>query len=153
MEQGYKPFEQTLRIEYRPSLILFNVLLTAYIAAFLAIFIAEIFVWTKLLLSVGMFFSLLKSWKAYIEKNRHTHQIRIVLDADDVWHLIEEDKLQELTMLPAAFVHPLLTVLRFVDGKRQKYSFIFTKDNINQDIFRRLRVRLRFSSSLYEDGH
>jgi hypothetical protein len=45
--------------------------------------------------------------------------------------------------MPVAFVHPLLTVLSF-QGAEGRYTVILTPDVVEVDMFRRLRVRLRF---------
>lgn len=52
--------------------------------------------------------------------------------------------------LPRAVVHPWLTVLRLeVDGGA-RYTVLFTVDTLEPDIFRRLRVFLRWKASFNE---
>jgi hypothetical protein len=66
------------------------------------------------------------------------------LDYEDNWQV----KMHNGTVHPAKldhrlFVHPWLTIILLFFDNRQEY-FIFTPEIIETDLFRRLRVRLRF---------
>ncbi|MFK8067067.1 MAG: protein YgfX [Gammaproteobacteria bacterium] len=68
-----------------------------------------------------------------------------VLRTDNVWLLLTKENDQKpvkAELLPGCLVQPWLTVLHFKIPHQRKKSLILLKDNIDPDIFRRLRVRL-----------
>lgn len=67
-------------------------------------------------------------------------------DLDEWWLTTADGHTFKATLLPAALVYPLLTVLCFKYGT-QKYPVILTPEITNMDDLRRLRVRLRFRRS------
>ena len=71
--------------------------------------------------------------------------MRLILNSSDEWTLVDERGDRPIKLLPGAFVHPRLLVLRFSDDDR-KYSIILTPTMLDRDILRRLRVRLRFGN-------
>ena len=54
------------------------------------------------------------------------------------------------SLLPEATVHPWLTVLRLELADGRRHALLVTKDSLNPDDFRRLRVFLRWRASF---GH
>ena len=150
--QEHTPFEQVMRIAYRPSRMVFMVLAAAHILAFAGILLAEVSLWVKFFLAVLVASGLYKSCRDYSGQGGSDAKTELVLDARDSWYLINDKQdTVELTLRPAVFVHPVLIVLRFVDTQRKRHVFILTPDNLDKDSLRRLRVRLRFRTTA-EDG-
>ena len=80
----------------------------------------------------------------YIRLQGRNSIVRIMLnDADEWWLTTAGGDAIHATLLPAAFVHPLLIALPF-QAQGRKYTVILTPDVVNTDMLRRLRVRLRF---------
>jgi len=68
----------------------------------------------------------------------------LTLNSEDGWQVkIKNGKVHEAKLADSLFVHPLLTIILLKYDQYKEY-FIFTPDNIDDDLFRRLRVRLRF---------
>lgn len=81
----------------------------------------------------------------YIRLQGKNSVVRIMLnDADEWWLATAHGDSINATLLPAAFVHPLLISLPF-QAQGRKFTVILTPDIVNSDTLRRLRVRLRFS--------
>lgn len=153
-QQEHRPFEQVIRIAYRPSRMVFIILMAVHILAFASILVAEILPGAKFFLALLVASGLYKSCRDYSRPGNSTAKTELVLDASDVWHLVNDKQdTTELTLLPAVFVHPVLVILRFTDVKRKKYSFILTPDNLDKDSLRRLRVRLRFRNTVPDDRY
>ena len=84
----------------------------------------------------------LKHYQQYCLEKRLENRPKLILDKDNNWRIILS-RVGEVScrLLPGAFVHRLLVVLRFIDESGRRHTFIFCPDNINNDEFRRLRVR------------
>lgn len=68
----------------------------------------------------------------------------LILDAEDRWQIIlNNDTSHHAELGKSLFVHPWLTIISLKFNNNQKY-FIFTPEIVEADLFRRLRVRLRF---------
>lgn len=78
-----------------------------------------------------------------------TGRIRCAIwDSDDDWRLmVGHGRMCEAQLLGSSFVHRQLVVLMFrIDGHpwySRRQSIVLTTDNLDQGVFRRLRVRLR----------
>jgi hypothetical protein len=72
--------------------------------------------------------------------------------ADGGWTLgLGDGSRVTATLLPAPYRQPWLTVLRFrVPGRRLPVSAVITRDRVDPEPFRRLRVRLYLWSQGYE---
>ena len=64
-------------------------------------------------------------------------------ELDEWWLTAANEHTFKAILMPAALVHPLLTVLCFKSGK-EKYPVILAPDSAPSDALRLLRVRLRF---------
>ena len=70
----------------------------------------------------------------------------LILDAEDKWQIKLKNNVSHNAKLgKTLFVHPLLTIISLSINHKQKY-FIYTPEIIDADLFRRLRVRLRFKA-------
>ena len=86
---------------------------------------------------------LLWSLPRYVYNRYRTDPIRLILNTSDEWKLVDERGDRSIKLLPGAFVHPRLLVLSFRDNGRN-CSFILTPSTLDEDMLRRLRVRLLF---------
>ncbi len=151
MAPGHGPFEQAIRIAYRPSRTVFIVLAVLHMLALCSLMLVEIPVWVGLLLAALVVVGLFKSCVDYRAQREHYPHRELLLDTNELWYLIDNrEAAVELRLRPAALVHPLLIALRFSDARRRKYVFILTRDNVDKDTLRRLRVRLCFADGAKE---
>lgn len=121
-----------------------------YIIHFLAIpvIVMTALAWpAKALLAITIGGSLYFVKRNYIQLQGRNSIVRVVLDdADEWWLSTARGDTIHATLLPAAFVHPLLITLPFQSHGR-KYTVILTPDIVNANMLRRLRVRLRYPRS------
>lgn len=76
----------------------------------------------------------------------------LILGSEDDWQVkMANGEVHKATLYDSLFVHPLLTIMLLRHGRRKEY-FIFTPDNIEADLFRRLRVRLRFKVNVEQSS-
>ena len=147
-----KKYAAPLQLELHASKILFTVLLFLHTLAIVALMILPFSIWLRLLLSVVI--ALIGMYLIAVHAMRSADKSinKIVWDANDGWlissRIAENSK---MILLGDSFIHPLLTVLRF---KQQKKNFatnvVLLKDNIDENEFRRLRVRLKLSRNSAE---
>ncbi|MFQ5660858.1 MAG: protein YgfX [Gammaproteobacteria bacterium] len=132
-------------IDYRPSRRLFAGLTIIHIGAIICLLGAAVPFWLKCLTAVGMITAYSGYFRSYHEANNAPHPLQLMLTAEDEWRLIKPDgKGETLKLLPGAFVHPYLIVIRFHTDAKRRYVFALTTENVDPDRLRRLRVRLRF---------
>jgi hypothetical protein len=73
--------------------------------------------------------------------------IELFLNNEDEWFLtIRRDKTYEVQLHAEHYVHPWLVVLLF-RTETCNHTIILTPDMIHPDVFRRLRVRLRYKKN------
>ena len=82
---------------------------------------------------------------------------KVVWDENDQWRLIGKDGQHvDAQLLPTSYVHRyLVTVNLRVPGQpwyKRHVSLVFVPDNINKEVFRRLRIRLRWYSTPFPDN-
>ena len=72
----------------------------------------------------------------------------LILGSEDDWQVkMSNGKVYKAIVGDSLFVHPLLTIM-LLSYDRYKEYFIFTPDNLEVDLFRKLRVRLRFKANV-----
>ncbi len=71
--------------------------------------------------------------------------VGLIWDIDDDWFILQKNgEKKSATLDGNSFIHPFFSILNFKqDGRVLTRSVILLKDNINQNVFRRLRVRLK----------
>ena len=73
---------------------------------------------------------------------------RFILDRDNQWWVRDRaGKETSIKLLPGAFVHPWIVVIRFAAVDSKKYALILSDDNLDAETLRRLRVRLRYPTT------
>jgi len=76
----------------------------------------------------------------------------LILNTEDEWQIkMVTGIVHHARLADSLFVHPLLTII-LLEYDRHKEYFIFTPENIDADLFRRLRVRLRFKVNSNQMG-
>jgi len=137
-------FELPIHISYRPPAWLAFVLIINHFGAIICIFIVPVPVWVKVIIITAILAGLIWSLYGYLHDRYVLPVRRLILNSCDEWKLVDKQGDRTIKLLPGAFVHEHLVVLRFKDGRRH-YSFILSPSSVNRDVLRRLRVRLRFS--------
>ena len=80
----------------------------------------------------------------FLDDNR---PVELFLNNEDEWFLTtRKDETYEVQLHAEHYVHPWLVVLLFRTEAR-KHTIILTPDMIHPDVFRRLRVRLRYKKN------
>ena len=136
-------FKLPVHITYRQPSWLPIALMISHIGAIICIFTVPVPSWLTVVLSTMVLAGLLWSLSVYLRYRYLLPPRRLILNAGDEWKLVDERGARNITLLPGAFVHPRLLVLRFTDNSRG-YSFILTPTTVEGNTLRRLRVRLRF---------
>ena len=135
------PLELPIFIPYRPSIrvCLFNTLVHA--GAIFCLVLADLPYTMAVLLGVGV----LTHCGFYLKRFFSPENICFKLDRDDRWQLLRPGRSAvDLRLLPGALVHPRIVVLCFREPGRRTRSCVLTRDNLDAQTLRRLRVRLRW---------
>ena len=139
-------FELPILITYRPPLWMAITLVISHVGAIICIFTVPVPPWIRFLIVTAVISSFLWTLSRYLSYRYRTEPVRLILNSSDDWTLADERGDRPISLFPGAFVHPRLLVLRFRDNRRS-CSFILTRSNMDADMLRRLRVRLRFSNN------
>lgn len=141
------PFTEPLRLEIPKS---FTTLLMIVLPL---LFIALVVVWyTPIhwawLLAVVLVEGVVAGYfvRLHYWKNLKPSILEINQDARGQWSVlanVNEDDWRLVELLPTSFVSTFLIVLNFKDEKRRRYSVILPAGSLDDDTFRRLRVRIR----------
>ncbi len=144
MDSHQNPFLATLRLPIKDSPIVALVLVIAHVFCFFIPWLTGLELIYKLVLTCCPIFGLVHLfYKDYFGLAKK-QTIELVLAADDDWQLKQDNgQVHRAVLDDSLFVHPLLTIILLRFGDKKEY-FIFTPDNLDADLFRRLRVRLRF---------
>lgn len=136
-------FELPIHISYRPPAWLLIFLSISHLGAIICIFAVPVPSWLGVLIATAIVGSLLWSLSRHFYYRYRSVPVRLILNASDDWSLADERGDRAIRLLPGAFVHPCLLVLRFRDNGRSR-SFILTPSTLDEDMLRRLRVRLLY---------
>lgn len=84
-----------------------------------------------------------RTWQRHHALNGNRVAVR--LDSSGEWYWQEHGKETPVALLDDSFLSPLLTILNFKTEERWApvRSLLLTGDNIDRELFRRLRVRLK----------
>ncbi len=149
MSSRESAFELPIHIHYRPSAWVLYGLTISHIGAMICLFPIVIPIGLKFLLGSAIVYSTIRTYRTYLKASTAIKPIQLILNAEDEWIIITSDgNNQASTLLPESFVHPYLVVLRFATENKRYFAFILTPDNVDQDILRRLRVRLKFRKAV-----
>lgn len=137
-------FALPILIFIKPSPWLAGGIVAVHLGAVIALFAADLHWTAQCILMFMVIASLIHALLSYILQKHRDTPVQLLLTAGAEWWLTcVSGQTFAVQLMPAAFVHPLLTVLSF-QGNERHYSVILTPDVVDADMFRRLRVRLRF---------
>ena len=132
-----------LQIDLRPSRYLLIFILMNHGGALVLLALTPLALWLKFFLLVLILISL----------RHHYYRLRqgcnyLRWDSSDRWWLRDRTG-HEVTMqlLPGSYVHPLMLVLRFSNGRR-RWNLLLLPDSADASLLRQLRVRLKQIKSL-----
>ena len=135
------PLELPIFISYRPSIrvCLFNTLVHA--GAIFCLVLTGLPHTATVLVGAGI----LTHYGFYLKRFLLPEDICLRLDRDDRWQLLRPGRAAvDLKLLPGALVHPKIVVLCFREPGGRTRSCVLTRDNLDAQTLRRLRVRLRW---------
>ena len=135
------PLERPIFIPYRPSkrICLFNSL--AHAGAVFCLVLADIPHGLAGLFAAGV----LAHYGYCLKQFLFPENICFKLDRGERWQLLRDNhEAVDLELLPGALVHPQLVVMCFKEPTGRTRSCVLTRDNLDAQTLRRLRVRLRW---------
>jgi len=98
--------------------------------------------WLKIIFSMMIILSLFYS----IKKTRKNYIGQLCLLSENKWHwVIDKNDFLELAFLSGSRILSKCIVLNFSDINNVKYSWCFFPDSIDDAVFRKLRIYLRYS--------
>jgi len=131
----------TLRIEPGYSRLIAVVVVLGHVGA-VTLLVTLPFAWWLLLVVLAVVVSLWRSWPAYVAHRRAPAYV-VTWEGDGRWIWCDAGREPvPCRLVSPTFVHPRLVVLNLAfDGTRR--SVVLVSDNVDPDLLRRLRVRLR----------
>ena len=151
MQYGNNAFSTLIRISYRPPVFLFYLVVFTHLGAIFSLCYADL-PWTPV--AAGLFLLLFNLF-AYVFKIRQARSEQVspvlCLNKNNEWSVVVKGTTCKLQLRPAAYVHPCLVILRFYDQRKKLWCFILTRENVEKQDFRRLRVRLLHGETRAED--
>ncbi len=144
MDSSDNPFLATLRLPVKESSITTIVLVLSYVLCLFVPWLTRLDLILKIILTIFPALSLCYLIYKYRSSVTRGRVLELILGSEDDWQVkMANGEVYKAFLSDSLFVHPLLTIILLRYGRNKKY-FIFTTDNIEHDLFRRLRVRLRF---------
>ena len=137
-------FALPVLIFIKPSPWLSGGIVVIHLGAALALCIADLHSLIKSMVMLMVTASLAHTLLTRVLQKLPDSPVQLLLTADAEWWLTcVSGQSFSVQLMPGAFVHPLFTVLSFQGGER-RYTVILTPDVVEEYMFRRLRVRLKF---------
>ena len=152
-------YASPLSIDIVPSRLLLAAMLLMHAGALALIYIVSLPLAAKVIVSllvvISFFVVALRfDWIATNSTllHRMTRIQSVLWDENDQWQLTDQQgKEHYAELLPTSYMHRYIVVvnLRLINRPwyKRNLSLVFLPDNINKEIFRRLRIRLRWYSS------
>jgi len=139
------PFNAPLRLDIPASRITLLMIALPLLFIALVVLVFTPIHWFFLLVvladaAIGFYFARLHYWQ-----NLKSSVLEINQDAQGQWSALSNAKENDwhlVTLLPTSFVSTFLIVLNF-QGEKRRYSVILPAGSLDEDTFRRLRVRIR----------
>lgn len=136
-------FELPIRFLIKPSRWVIAVIYLAHFGALVCTTLSNIPMIAMLMACSVILLSLIVGHYRYIYRLKEV-PTELLLNELDEWYITETgDELTPAVLLPEPFVHTHLIVLRFKQEKGNRHV-ILAPDNLSNNLFRRLSVRLRF---------
>jgi hypothetical protein len=137
-------FNAPVRIPIRLSRWLLGGISLAHGGALCLLWTVALPVWVKFLLLLTISTSFIHSMHKHFFFFNAESAVELLLNDEDEWLLTtRKGEIFEMQLHAECYVHPWLVVLPFRDVTRN-YTVVLTPDMIDPNLFRRLRVRLRY---------
>ena len=137
-------FALPILILIKPSPWLAGGIIVTHLGAAFALCVSDLHWLVKCMVMLVIAASLTHALMIHVLQKHPDAPLQLLLTADTEWWLTScSGQTIPVQLGPAAYVHPLFTVLSF-QGTKQRYTVILTPDTADADMFRRLRVRLKF---------
>jgi hypothetical protein len=144
MKDRDNAFNLPIRINYQPPVSLLYFITFIHVGALFCLIPVAFSICLKLLIVLLISINYLHFYSDFVRITDSEHKPVLLLNRENKWTLIDTEKNAEAVKLePAAYVHRLLLVLRLTVKGGKTYPFILTSENVERNILRRLRVRLR----------
>ncbi|MBT7951076.1 MAG: hypothetical protein HN764_05585 [Gammaproteobacteria bacterium] len=144
MKHRDNAFSLPIRIIYQPPATLLYFMTFIHVGSLFCLIYVGFPIWLKLLIVLLISINYLRFYTDFVRNTDSEHKPVLILGRENKWTLIDAEKnAQAVKLEPAAYVHRLLLVLRFTVNGGKTYPFILTSENVERNILRRLRVRLR----------
>ena len=143
------PLSLPIRIVYRPPQKLLYFSIFNHAGAMLCVSISAPGVVIKLTLACLLLLHFIHVYRAMNLARDISQAPVLCLRQDDSWVLIDNGREIELRPCPGALVHRLLLVICFSCEGKGKFRFVLCRDNVDETILRRLRVRLLHGKAAY----
>lgn len=103
--------------------------------------------WIKAPAALAVIAQWAMAWRRHVSFVSPRAIRRLVWMAENRWELSSsEGGNREACLLPAAYIHPFLVVLRFMTEDKRRCAVILPADGLDPDSHRRLRVLLRLKN-------
>jgi len=156
-------YANPLQIELKPSKIALGVTLIVHLGAVVALLLSSISIAIKslgmLLIVSSTLYSLSRiGWTRHFKLSlRWVPIFKSVCWRDEFWYLRVDNGTEYIAqLLPSSYVSRWLVVvnLRVTDlpWHSRNVSLLFLPDNIDKELFRRLRIRLRWYPEVFRDN-
>jgi len=100
--------------------------------------------WIKALMAAAVAVQGIVIWRRHVSLSAPSAVKRLVWAGENRWELFGADGAsREVRLLPAAYVHPWLVILRFTTEDKRRCAVILPPDSLYPDSHRRLRMQLR----------
>lgn len=129
-----------LRLEIKSSkqYLIFSVVVTLIAIFSLSFLLINVWLKCLLVLAIGLF-----SLSVYLNNQKI---VTIIWKQQNEWEIRAENNVSVASLLPNSLVLPWLTILNFKLLTGEFKSILIFSDNLDKEIFRQLRVRLKVTS-------
>ena len=138
------PFLHTLRLPVITPPSIKVLVFVVHMVSFFLTWITGLDLWLKLLVTCLTALSLVYYLNSNLYRIDKQKVSELILGSDDRWTVkMKNGHAYPASLGPTQFVHPYLTIVSLICDEKTRF-YIFTTEILNKDLFRRLRVRLRY---------
>lgn len=138
-------FDKPLRINLNPSVYTcLYVKLVHGLALVVLLLPYNVYFWVRIILLLIIVLSLIRTMKNM--QQRYVGQLRLIDGNKWLW-VTNKNNEQRLVFTSGAIITSKLVVLNFMAATGQKVSWCFFPDSGNDELFRQLRIYLRYSTA------
>ena len=135
-----------LRLELGPSRTLAAWLVVVHASPLFVLPLLQLPHWLKLLISVAVLYSLFDAWRRQVQR-AHPDAVRTVhwKHPGNCELTLNSGQQLAVSLSTQAFILPWMVVLHFRTPQRRFRYLLVVSDMLDEEVFRRLRVRLRIA--------